>query len=96
MDWSQIGWADFNRTFLPAAREVLRGANPYKDECGGLHFSTFHLGPGGEVRLHTGCVKNTATDIYWCKEGHAVWNNDGDTVFLFERVEAWSANTLTD
>lgn len=28
--------------------------------------------PGGEVRLHTGCGQNTATDIYWCKEGYAV------------------------
>jgi len=44
----------------------------------------FTLEPGGEVRLHTGCGQNTATDIYWCKEGYAVWNNDGDTVFLFD------------
>jgi len=31
LDWSQIGWVDFNLVFLPAAREVLRGANPYLD-----------------------------------------------------------------
>ncbi len=56
-----------------------------KDEYGWAYtFPPFTLGPGGEVRLHTGCGQNTATDIYWCKEGYAVWNNDGDTVFLFE------------
>lgn len=38
----------------------------------------------GEVQLHTRCGQNTATDIYWCKEGYAVWNNDGDMVFLFQ------------
>lgn len=55
-----------------------------KDEYGWAYtFPPFTLEPGGEVRLHTGCGQNTATDIYWCKEGYAVWNNDGDTVFLF-------------
>lgn len=56
-----------------------------KDEYGWAYtFPPFTLEPGGEVRLHTGCGQNTATDIYWCKEGYAVWNNDGDTVFLFD------------
>ncbi len=56
-----------------------------KDEYGWAYtFLPFTLEPGGEVRLHTGCGQNTATDIYWCKEGYAVWNNDGDTVFLFD------------
>ncbi|MFQ6001587.1 MAG: thermonuclease family protein, partial [Anaerolineae bacterium] len=41
-----------------------------KDEYGWAYtFSPFTLEPGGEVRLHTGCGQNTATDIYWCKEG---------------------------
>ncbi|MGB5932379.1 MAG: hypothetical protein WBH57_04860 [Anaerolineae bacterium] len=44
----------------------------------------FTLEPRGEVRLHTGCGQNMATDIYWCEEGYAVWKDDGDTVFLFD------------
>lgn len=56
-----------------------------RDEYGWTYtFPPFTLEPGGEVRLHTGCGQNTATDIYWCKERYAVWNNDGDTVFLFD------------
>lgn len=56
-----------------------------KDEYGGTYtFPPFTLESGRETRLHTGCGQNTATDIYWYKEGYAVWNNDGDTVFLFD------------
>ena len=44
----------------------------------------FALSPGGAVRLHTGCGVDTATALYWCNEGSAVWNNHGDTVFLLD------------
>jgi micrococcal nuclease len=48
------------------------------------HFGAFTLDAGTTVRVRTGCGENTATDLYWCHEGaSAIWNNDGDTVFLF-------------
>jgi micrococcal nuclease len=42
----------------------------------------FRLGGGATVRIHTGCGPATATDLFWCITGSAVWNNDGDTAFL--------------
>ena len=47
-------------------------------------FPAFTLAPGASVRVRTGCGQNTNTDLYWCKSGTAVWNNDGDTVFLLD------------
>ncbi|RPI25464.1 MAG: lamin tail domain-containing protein, partial [Actinobacteria bacterium] len=44
----------------------------------------FALAPGASVVLHTGCGTDTAADLYWCNTGSAVWNNDGDTVFLLD------------
>jgi micrococcal nuclease len=45
----------------------------------------FVLGPGTTVRLHTGCGEDTASLLYWCNQGSAVWNNSGgDTVFLLD------------
>ncbi len=64
---------------------VEMGGWRVQDEYGwGYTFPPFTLEAGGVVRLHTGCGQNTPTDVYWCKEGYAVWNNDGDTVFLFD------------
>jgi hypothetical protein len=42
----------------------------------------FRLRPDAGVRLRTGCGRDTAEDLYWCVTGSAVWNNDGDTVFV--------------
>lgn len=42
----------------------------------------FRLFAGATVRLRTGCGRDTATDLHWCVSGSAVWNNDGDTVFI--------------
>ena len=42
------------------------------------------LAPGASVAVHTGCGRPTATDLYWCNEGSAVWNNSGDTAFLLD------------
>jgi len=43
----------------------------------------FTLGPGQNVKLHTGAGVNTATDLYWGL-ARAVWNNDGDTVYVYD------------
>jgi micrococcal nuclease len=44
----------------------------------------FRLAAGQVVRLRSGCGEDTDTDLHWCSEGAAVWNNDGDTVFLID------------
>ena len=45
-------------------------------------FGDVVLDPGAAVTLRTGCGTDTETEVYWCNTGSAVWNNDGDTVFL--------------
>ena len=56
-----------------------------RDDYGwGYTFPQFTLAPGATVRVRTGCGTNSSTDLYWCKDETAVWNNDGDTVFLFD------------
>ena len=46
-------------------------------------FPEFALNPGMHMRIHTGSGANTATDLYWGR-GNAVWNNTGDTVYLYD------------
>lgn len=46
----------------------------------------FTLGGGESVTVRTGCGADTATDLHWCNEGSAVWNNSGDTAFLLDPV----------
>jgi micrococcal nuclease len=47
-------------------------------------FGDVTLSPGGSVQLHTGCGQDTATDVYWCHGKTAIWNNGGDTVYLYD------------
>ncbi len=42
----------------------------------------FTLAAGATVRLHSGDGTDSSTDLYW--GGSYIWNNSGDTVFLFE------------
>jgi len=56
------------------------------DALGATHtytFPQFELPAGAHVRLHTGLGTNSAADLYWGYRS-AVWNNDGDTVFLYD------------
>jgi hypothetical protein len=46
-------------------------------------FPFFTLGPGAIVRLHSGAGADTATDLYWGRG--LVWNNDHDTVYLYDQ-----------
>jgi micrococcal nuclease len=48
-------------------------------------FDNVVLAPLGTLRLVTGCGTDTDTVVHWCASGSAVWNNDGDTVFLRDR-----------
>lgn len=56
-------------------------------------FPPFTLPDGATVRLHTGSGSDTQTDLYW-GSGRAIWNNSGDTVFLYDAggrlVDAYS------
>lgn len=55
-----------------------------RDEYGHTHiFSSFTLASGATVRLHTGAGANTQADLYWGSSS-AIWNNDGDTVYLWD------------
>lgn len=58
-----------------------------KDETATHRFSFpagFSLAAGASVTVHTGCGSPSATDLFWCNEGSAIWNNDGDTAFLLD------------
>jgi micrococcal nuclease len=57
-----------------------------KDESASNRFdfpTGFVLGPGARVRVVTGCGADSSVILHWCN-ARAVWNNDGDTVFLLD------------
>ena len=47
-------------------------------------FPEFTLEVSGRVIVRTGCGENTEADLFWCKDETAVWNNDGDCVYLID------------
>jgi micrococcal nuclease len=49
-------------------------------------FADLVLPPEGAVTLFSGCGVDNDSERYWCVSGSAVWNNDGDTVFLRDPV----------
>lgn len=54
-----------------------------KDEATHIYtFPTFSLGDGNSVTLYSGIGTNTETELYWGRSYGAVWNNDGDTLYL--------------
>lgn len=56
------------------------------DEYGWTYqFPNFILEPGSMVVIRTGCGSDTQQDLYWCKDETAVWNNDGDCVYLISK-----------
>jgi hypothetical protein len=56
-----------------------------RDEYGWTYtFPGFVLPAGARVRVSTGCGSNTSDMLFWCKDETAVWNNDGDRVFLYD------------
>lgn len=77
-------WVDFANT---GTAVVDLSGWTVKDESAShrYHFPPgFTLAMGATVRLHTGCGTDNAGGLYWCNQGSAVWNNDGDTVFLLD------------
>ena len=60
-----------------------------RDEYGWEYrFPGYVLPAGARVRVATGCGTNTSEMLFWCKDGTAVWNNGGDTVFLYDSGDA--------
>ena len=56
-----------------------------RDESSSHRFTfprAFTLAPGATVRIRSGCGTGSATELFWCTSGSAIWNNDGDTAFL--------------
>jgi hypothetical protein len=53
------------------------------------NFPRFTLGAGSSVTIPSGPGRDSATELYWDKGGScpAVWNNDGDTLYLRDREE---------
>ncbi len=45
-------------------------------------FNGLNLEPGATATVFSGCGLETSSERYWCVQGSAVWNNNGDTVFL--------------
>ena len=73
----------------------LRNTGEFPVEMTGWHlrdehgwefaFPAFVLSPRSTVRVVTGSGENTSDVLYWCySKSTAVWNNTGDTVFLFD------------
>ena len=48
----------------------------------GILFNT--LGAGTIVKIHTGSGNNTKNDLYWNND-YPIWNNNGDTAFLYDK-----------
>lgn len=54
-----------------------------KDEATHIYtFSNFNLDANTQLTLYTGSGQDTSTELYWRMTRSAVWNNDGDTLFL--------------
>lgn len=55
-----------------------------KDEYGHTYtFPSFVLKAGNRVTVYTGSGTNTQDKLYWGRSS-AVWNNDSDTVYLYD------------
>ena len=52
------------------------------------------LDVGATVRVFTGCGDDSATQLFWCNSGSAIWNNDGDTATLLDSggatIDEWA------
>lgn len=47
-------------------------------------FAGLVLAAGASVTLRSGCGIDSHIERFWCVSGSAIWNNDGDTVFLLD------------
>jgi micrococcal nuclease len=55
-----------------------------KDEATHLYeFPSINISPDSNIKLHTGTGANTLSELYWNSKD-PIWNNDGDTAFLYD------------
>ena len=55
-----------------------------KDEAGHTFvFPSITLDPGETVTIYSGSGVNADNELYW-GSSRAIWNNDGDTAFLYD------------
>ena len=59
----------------------LEGWEISDDASHNYNFASFNLGDGDSFTLYTGEGTDTESKLYW-NRGSAVWNNDGDTLYL--------------
>jgi micrococcal nuclease len=53
------------------------------DQYGWMYtFVEYTLDAGAIVRVRSGCGEDSKVDLFWCRLETAVWNNDGDCVYL--------------
>ncbi len=63
---------------------VLRDAGLYL-----YVFPPMLVAPGATIRLYSGRGADTDAALYWGLAGEAVWNNDGDTAYLYDPYAAF-------
>ncbi|GAA0196691.1 lamin tail domain-containing protein [Haladaptatus pallidirubidus] len=75
-------WVDFKNV---SADSVDMTGWIVEDEAGNTYTfpSGFNLASDNTVRLHSGSGSDTTTDLYWGRSS-SVWNNDGDTTYLYD------------
>jgi endonuclease YncB( thermonuclease family) len=81
----------------PDSSDIDLSGYAVEDEAG-KHYdfpSGFTLGAGDTVTLHSGSGTDTSTDLYW-GQNVGVWNNDGDTAFLFDDTGSQIDSLSTD
>ncbi|MEZ3142694.1 lamin tail domain-containing protein [Halobaculum sp. MBLA0143] len=73
----------------PESDGIELGGYAVEDEVGKRYEfpSGFTLAGGATVTLHTGSGTDTETDLYW-GSSYPVWNNNGDTVYVFDETGA--------
>lgn len=83
--------ANLNEEYITIANEGTNTVDltgwSVKDESASHRYrfpAGFALTAGETLILRTGCGDDFGTELFWCNVGSAVWNNDGDTVFILD------------
>lgn len=67
----------------PSTAEIDMSGWQLEDEYGWVYqFNSFILNAYTTVKIRSGCGDDSSVDLYWCRSDTAVWNNDGDCVYL--------------
>jgi endonuclease YncB( thermonuclease family) len=51
------------------------------------NFPEYTLEGSTTVRVRSGCGEDSKVDLFWCRDETAIWNNDGDCVYLKDRAD---------